>query len=115
MDSNKKTKTYFITKEYNNKLPSEFSNSLNKRYISFQYCRATCNGYLDGETEVHASFIQRDNYEDSLVFYANVMPPNNNRKYEYIGTKRDFRVWFTDANGNEIKPDNFTLFLLLEY
>ena len=48
MDSNKKTKTYFITKEYNNKLPSEFANSMNKRYISFQYCRATCNGYLDG-------------------------------------------------------------------
>ena len=58
----KTTKTYFITKDYHNELPVEFCNSLNKRYISFQYCRATCDGYLDGETEIHASFIQRDEY-----------------------------------------------------
>ena len=108
-------KTYFITKKYNNILPSEFTNSLNKRYISFQYCRATCNGYLDGETEMHASFIQRDEYEDSLVWYANLTPPDDNRKYEFVGTKREFRIWFTDAEGNEIKPDNFTVFLKLEY
>ncbi len=108
-------KTYFITKDYNNNLPSEFTSSLNKRYISFQYCRATCKGYLDGETEIHCSFIQRDEYCDSLVWYANVVPPDDNRKYEFVGTKRQFKVWFTDTNGNIIEPDNFTLFLKLEY
>ncbi len=111
----KTTKTYYITKDYNNELPVEFCNSLNKRYISFQYCRATCDGYLDGETEIHASFIQRDEYCDSLVWYCNIQPIDNNRKYEYIGTKRDFKVWFTDCEGNIIEPDNFTLFLKLEF
>ena len=115
MSTIKTTKTYYITRDYENELPPQFCNSLNRRYISFQYCRATCNNYLDGETEVHCSFIQRDNYCDSLVWYANLSPPDDNRKYEYIGTKRNFRIWFTDATGNEIKPDNFTLFLKLEY
>ena len=80
-------KTYYITDTYDNKLPIEFVYSKNPKYIVFQYCRATCDGYLDGETEVHASFIQRDNYCDSLVWYANVVPPDDNRKYEFIGTK----------------------------
>lgn len=108
-------KTYFITRNSDNKLPDAFANSTNRKYISFQYCRATCDGYLDGETEVHCSFIQRDEYCDSLVWYANLVPVDDNRKYEYVGTKRDFKVWFTDARGNEIIPDNFTLFLKLEY
>ena len=108
-------KTYFITNDYNNEFPKEFANSLNKRYISFQYCLAICNEYIDGETAVHADFIQRDNYLDSLVWYANMAVPDDNRKYEYIGTKRTFRIWFTDSSGNEIKPDRFTLFLKLEF
>lgn len=112
---NNTVKTYYITRDYENELPVQFCNSLNKRYISFQYCRATCNDYLDGETEIHCDFIQRDNYCDSLVWYANLTPPDDNRKYEYIGTKRKFNVWFTNATGEEIKPDNFTLFLKLEY
>ncbi len=111
----KPTKTYFITKDYYNLLPPEFVNSLNNKYITFQYCRATCNNYLDGETEVHASFIQRDEYCDSLIWYANLVPPDDNRKYAYNGTKRDFRIWFTDTNGNIIEPDNFTVFIKLEY
>ena len=111
----KATKTYYITRDYENELPQEFCNSLNKKYISFQYCRTTCNNYLDGETEVHCSFIQRDNYCDSLIWYDNLSPPDDNRKYEYIGTKRKFTIWFTDAVGNKIIPDNFTLFLKLEY
>ena len=108
-------KTYFVTRDLHNTLPIEFVCSKNKRYISFQYCRATCNNYLDGETEVHASFIQRDQYCDSLVWYANMLPVDMNRKYEFIGTKREFDVWFTDASGNKITPDTFTLFLKLEY
>ena len=109
------TKTYFITRDYENTLPPEFVNSSNDRYISFQYCRATCQHYLDGETEVHCSFVPRDEYCDSLVWYANLTPPDDNRKYEIISRKNTFKVWFTDAEGKEIKPDNFTLFLKLEY
>ena len=102
-ESNKVTKTYFITREYDNRFPPEFINSLNDRYISFQYCRATCNGYLDGETEVHASFVPRDEYCD------------DNRKYKYTLNHDRFKNWFTDSTGNEIVPDNFTLFLKLQY
>lgn len=109
------TKTYFITRDYDNILPPEFVNSSNDRYIAFQYCRATCKHYLDGETEVHCSFVPRDEYCDSLVWYANLVPPDDNRKYEIISRKNSFKVWFTDAEGHEIKPDNFTLFLKLEY
>ena len=111
----KTTKTYFITRDYENKFPLEFITSRNDRYISFQCCRATCNNYLDGETEIHASFVPRDEYCDSLVWYANLTPPDDNRKYKYTLNHDRFKVWFTDAKGNEIKPDNFTLFLKLEY
>lgn len=103
------------TKHFIFNLPTEFVNSNKDRYISFQYCRATCNHSLDGETEVHASFIPRDDYCDSLVWYANILPPDDNRKYEIINTKRNFEVWFCDAEGKIIIPDNFVLFLKLEY
>ena len=108
-------KTYFITQDYENDFPPEFAFSLNKKYVSFQYCLAVCNEYIDAETAVHADFIQRDNYCDSMIWHANSVPIDQNRKYEYIGTKRKFRVWFTDSKGNEIKPDRFTLFLKLEF
>lgn len=111
----KTTKTYFITKHYYNKFPPEFVNSRNDRYISFQYCRATCNDYLDGETEVHCSFVPRDEYCDSLVWYANLSVPDDNRKYKYTLSHSDFRVWFTNTTGEIIEPDNFTLFLKLEF
>lgn len=113
-NNNETVKAYFVTRTIDNVLPMEFVCSKNKRYISFQYCRATCNNYLDGETEVHASFVQRDEYCDSIVWYANLLP-HEERKYEFLGLNRHFKVWFTDANGNEIVPDNFTLFLKLTY
>ena len=111
----KNIKTYYITSTYENQFPIDFVYSKNPKYIVFQYCRATCNGYLDGETECHSDFIQRDKYEDSFVLYANVMPPDDNRKYEYVGNKRDFKIRFIDPLGNEIKSDNFKVFLKLIY
>ena len=104
-----------MTKTFDNDWPEEFIESRNDRYVYFQYCRCTCNGYLDGETEVHCSFIPRDEYCDSLVWYANVLPPDDNRKYKYTLNRDGFVVWFTDASGNVILPDSFTLFLKLEY
>ena len=50
-----------------------------------------------------------------MMWYSNLIPPDDNRKYEYIGTKRDFKIWFSDVNGNIITPDNFTVFMKLEY
>ena len=108
-------KTYFITCTANNELPMEFICSRNPRYISFQYCRCTCEGYLDAETTIHGSFIQRDQYCDSMIWYCNMLPPDDNRKYEFIGTKREFKIWFKGPNDEEVIPDNFTVFLKLEY
>ena len=113
--SSPRKKTYFVTRSYTNELPLEFICSRNPRYITFQFCRATCNGALDGETELHSDIIQRDEYCDSLVWYTNFMPPDDNRKYEFIGSQRTFKIWFTDATGKEIKPDSFTAFFKLEY
>ena len=109
------SKTYYITHDFKNELPIEFIYSTNKKYIVFQYCRCTINGYMDNETEVHGNFIQRDQYCDSLIWYANSVPIDNNRKYEYIGTQRKFEIWFTDAIGKKFTPDNFVVFLKLEY
>ena len=109
------TKTYFMTRDYNTAWPQEFVESRNPRYVYFQYCRVTCNGYLDAETEVHASFIPRDEYCDSLVWYANLLPPDDNRQYKYNLNNDGFAVWFTDGSGHTIVPDNFCLFLKLEY
>ena len=109
-------KTYFITKDFENEWPEEFQEARGDRYIYFQYCRVTCNGYLDAETEVHCSFIPRDEYCDSLVWYGNLLPPDDNRKYKYPALSRNgFTIWFTDTAGNTIIPDSFTLFLKLEY
>ena len=108
-------KTYYITKDFHNYWPPEFIASNRPRYVYFQYCRATCDGYLDGETEVHCSFVPRDEYCQSLVWYANLLPPDDNRKYLYTLNEDGFEVWFTDPNGDRIAPDNFKLFLKLEY
>ena len=109
------TKTYFITKDYINRWPPDFLTSRRPRYVYFQYCRVTCEGYMDGETEIHCSFVPRDQYEDSMVWYGNLLPPDDNRKYLYTLNDDGFEIWFTDPNGVRIAPDNFTLFLKLEY
>lgn len=109
------SKTYFITQTAENELPIEFVCSKNDKYISFQYCKCTCNGYMDSETSIHASFIQRDQYCDSMIWYTNLLPPDDNRKYSFIGTNRKFKIWFKGPDGKVLTPDSFTAFFKLEY
>ncbi|KAK8857507.1 hypothetical protein M9Y10_015912 [Tritrichomonas musculus] len=102
--------------------PQEFvspSNVEKDKYIIFQYCRCTVDGSISGEVEVHANFVPRDNYCDSLVYYANLQVPDDNRKYKVNSNrKQGFEVWFTDGKGDGTKtviPDDFVLFLKLIY
>ena len=112
----KKTFQYDLnTKKFQFNFPSAFIQSKHQKYVVFQYCRATCDGYIDGETEIHCDFIPRDDFCDGLIWYANVVPPDDNRKYEMINTKTHFHIWFTNAIGQVICPDNFVLFLKLIY
>lgn len=110
--------------------PEEFCvPSDHNKYVIFQYCRCSIDNHIHGEVEVHASFIPRDNYCDSLVYYANLQVPDDNRKYK-VNTNRKmaFEVWFTNGRGEPFldTPDtdtelghhydiNFVLFLKLIY
>lgn len=119
------------TQRFTFRYPAEFiAPSEHDKYIIFQYCRCSVNGSIHGETEVHASFIPRDNYCDSLVYYANLQVPDDNRKYK-VNTNRNitFDVWFTKSKGEmytdkegKILPGNddrhklnFVMFLKLMY
>ena len=108
------TKTYFYTSEKHNKFPCEFIQSKNPKIIKVISCKLIYNKYLVGDVKVHASFIERDHYDDYFCVFAN---QNNNyvKKYEYTSLKQDFDIWFTDLDSNKIEPDSFLLKLLLIY
>lgn len=98
--------------------PQEFvAPSEHDKYIIFQYCRCSVDDSIHGECEVHASFIPRDQYCDSLVYYANLQPPDDNRKYKVNTlTEQRFAVWFTDGMGKPwTERINFVIFLKLVY
>ena len=120
-----KTRGFYLrpdNKHFVFKYPQEFvtpSNVEKDKYIIFQYCRATYEGHMTGEIEVHADFVPRDTYCDSLVYQANLQVPDDNRKYKVTGNrKQGFEVWFTDGKGDRshvIVPDDFTMYLKLVY
>ena len=100
--------------------PKEFvtpSETGEDKYLVFQYCHLTLNESLPADIEVHASFIPRDNYCDSLVYYTNLQPPDDNRKYKVNTNKKmGFEVWFTNSSGKKkIVPDDFVIFMKLIY
>ena len=111
-----------VTQHFTFQYPNEFvapGNVETDKYIVFQYCRCTVNGSISGEVEVHSDFVPRDNYCDSLVYYANLQVPDDNRKYKVNGNRSyTFEVWFTDGKKNGKKvvtPDEFVIFLKLLY
>ena len=101
------------------KFPSEFHTPINgqERYIIFQYCYCVVNNHTASNYTVHASFVPRNNYCDSLVYVANLQVPDDNRKYLIDSDMRQgFMVWFKDTQTRQIiVPDYFIMFLKLEY
>lgn len=72
---------------------------------------------MPADIEIHSTIVPRDTYCDSLVYYCNLQPPDDNRKYKVNTNKRmGFEIWFTDAKGDKIiVPDSFVVFLKLIY
>ena len=100
--------------------PQEFvapSETGEDKYVVFQYCHCIVEEHLPADIEVHSSIVPRDQYCDCLVYYCNLQPPDDNRKYKVNTNKKmGFEVWFTDAKGKEtLIPDNFVIFLKLMY
>ena len=109
-------KTYFHTNTLTSRFPIDFLQSKNDKYIEIKWCRALYNSKLVGDVMVHASFVQRDGYLDNFICFTNTGDSQKYiSKYQYIGTKPEFTVWFTDMKGNKIDVDAFVLSLLLIY
>ena len=109
-------KTYFHTNTEVSRFPIDFLGSKNEKIIQVKWCRALYNGKLVGDILVHADFVQRDPYLDHFICFTNTSDSQKYiAKYNYVGTKPEFRVWFTDMSGNNINVDSFVLSLLLCY
>ena len=108
------TKTYFYTTKTKNRFPSEFIQSKNERKIKVISCKLTYEGFTVSDVKVHASFIERDHYDDYFCIMAN-STNNYAKKYDYKSLRQDFKIWFTDLKNNIIEPDSFLLELLLIY
>ena len=109
-------KTYLHTNTLTTKFPIDFSQSMKDKYIQIKWCKAVYQGKLVGDVMVHASFVQRDAYLDNFICFTNTGESQKYiSKYQYIGTKPDFTIWFTDMNGNAVDVDSFVLSLLLIY
>ena len=109
------TKTYLWTNTLQTDFPSGFVGSKNKRFIVIEQCKATYNNTLIGDVIMHADFIERDHYCDYSACLVNEQPNRDTAKYEYVGYKKQFKVWFTDMDLNEVTVDKFMLRFLLIY
>ena len=103
------TKTYLWTNTIQTDFPPEFVGSRNQRYIVIEQCKAIYNDTLI------ADFIERDHYFDYAACFVNEQPNRDTAKYEYNGYRKQFNVWFTDMDLNEVSVDKFMLRLLLIY
>ena len=109
------TKTYLWTNTLHTSFPPEFVASKNHRFIIIEQCKATYHNTLIGDVILHADFIERDHYMDYAACFVNEEPNKDTAKYEYVGYKQSFNVWFTDMALNKVEVDNFVLRLLLIY
>ena len=103
--------------EFENEFPPEFVNARGDKWIEIRYCFATFEKYLVADAVLHSDFIKRDSYLDHAVSVINVL--NNGAKpdkYLYPeGSPKRFKIWFTNLNGDKIKPDSFQMKMLLIY
>jgi hypothetical protein len=121
-------KRYFITNQLKTKLPNDFVNSKNNRFISMIQCRLYQNlPDVDDAIEqfqtpkfisVHANIIHCERYLDSYVMYCNEQRAKP-KKYEQLSREYDLELWFKNYDGTPYDTsENNTQFLaefLLEY
>ena len=113
--NNTVTKTYLWTNTYNTQFPPEFIASRNNRYIIIEQCKAIYNDTLIGDIILHCDFIERDHFCDYSACFVNEEPNKDTAKYEYVGYKNSFNIWFSDMDLNRVQVDKFMLRLLLIY
>jgi len=107
-------KIYFCTSQTDNKYPPEFMATKTPRYIKVIQCKAKYNGYMVGDILVHASFIEKDGYEDRFCIFTNETR-NEYKTYRITSSNPYFKIWFTDLDGNKVSPDDFVFLLELTY
>ena len=113
------TKRYYITSDEVNYYPEAFVTSKRVKYVHVIgvhiFKNISGNHYIPHNIELHADFVQADDYQDHFVCYAN--EENIHRKYQQFRPKNTFRVWFTDHHGGTFTMTDysFTVELLLEY
>lgn len=107
-------KTYFIVDQFNNNFPTNFVTAKGKKHISVRYCRCVFKDYIVADIELHASFVRRDDYFNGFVCFANTLLTKY-RKYEYESSKPEFRIWFTNMDGEAVDVQKFKLEMTLEF
>ena len=117
MNPENQRKTYFWTNQFETKFPEQFKNSINKKWIVVEECKAQYKGALAGDVILHADFICRDPYLDYACCFINEEANRDTAKYEYTGDRETFKLWFTDLKGVNVNEhiDAFDLRLLLIY
>ena len=96
----------------NTPFPPEFVSSKNHRYIIIEQCKAIYNDTLIGDVIMHADFIERDHFCDYSACFVNEEPNKDTAKYEYVGYKNNFNIWFTDMDLNKVDVDPLNMNML---
>ncbi len=107
-------KRYFHTQEQTFTLPNDFVYSTNKKWIVVQYCGVVVENAVVGDIMIHSDIVELDPYCDHFIMLAN-RRQTKYRKYQFNNYKREYKLWFTDMMGNEIKPQAFVFSCLLIY
>ena len=114
-------KRYFITNELHNYYPEGFVVSGRHKYVhvvKITLIQKLDDGslYYPKNIVLHADFVQDADCLDHFICFCNQI--NEHRKYEQFNAPKDFLMWLTDQDGNNINlSDDYTLIveLMLEY
>ena len=124
-----KIKRYYTTRSEHNLYPPEFVSSRRKKYVHVLSANLVVvdddgNEHLDAivyelpkKMELHASFVQTDDYLDHYVCICNEKLPKR-KKFEQANSVKSFDLWITDFRGQKINltPNHHLLVeLMLEY
>jgi hypothetical protein len=110
------TKTYLNTNTLETNFPNDFLSSTNAKFITVMNCRCIYLDYIVADVQLHADFIERDQYIDSFCIFVNTIMTKY-KKYQVLRPRRTFKIWFTDMQGHDITHliSAFVLELMLTF
>ena len=111
------TKRYFITCDFHNYYPEAFVVSERHKYVhvvKITLIKTLEDGtlYYPKNIILHADFVQDADCLDHFICFCNQI--NEHRKYEQFNAPKDFKMWLTDHEGNEIKENDSSYTLIVE-